>query len=134
NECRQEDHIGIRMPVEAVARSVHEILVAYETGQLPSGVYSAAHLVPYADDSGLEAKVQSLVSEEGINDLAERLRDSLPSVLKLIISKKDFRKMLRKMGSIMGLFRRDVARDLEKDSKLSDRLPRAYIDAYLNVN
>ena len=134
NECRQESHIGIRMPVEAVSQSVREVLLAYEEGSIPIGVFAAAALVPYADDSGLEAKVAALAGEEGLDHLAERLRDALPSVLKLIISEGDFRKMLTNMGSIMGLFRQDVARDLERDSKLSERLPRAYIDAYLNVN
>ena len=134
HECRQEDHIGVRLPAEAVKASVVEVLRAYEFGELPTDIFAATYLVPFADDQGLTAKFRHLSQDEGLNGLAGRLRSGLPSLLRLAISERDVRRMLRNLDTILENFRNGVRQDLERNPELRKRLPNNYIDAFQNLN
>ncbi|MCB9026951.1 MAG: hypothetical protein H6625_11570 [Bdellovibrionaceae bacterium] len=134
NECRQEDHIGIRLPVEAVKLSVIDIFKAYQDGESPNGVYEATNLVPFSGERGLAASINLRINEKGRVALAKKLRSHLPVALKLVVSEKNIRLMLSSLEDIMQSFREDIEKDINVDSTLKKRLPDKYLKAYLNIN
>ncbi len=133
NECRQESHIGIRLPIEAIKASVIEVLRAYKTGKQPKGVFAATKLVPFSDEPSFKEKFDSLIQREGLRPLAKRLRKAAPVPLRWVITKRNVAHMLNNIEPIMSSFRADVGLNLGINSELEHRLPKKYIDAYLNV-
>lgn len=123
---------GIAEPRRALAESFKDILVAYEYGDLPEGVYQAAEYVPFEADMPLIDKLSPKHQHvKNQNDVAWLLFSSAPMSEKFVFFKSDFVRMLDNLSNIFLKFRQDVAHDQNMNPELKARLPEKYLQAYL---
>lgn len=120
-------------PLTAVRESVKEVLLAWRTGVLPEGVYQATLHVPFVHDVSLVEKLTPKYQRMKQEDIISALYSALSFFPRLLFPSSDYERMLRHLPEIFEIFRQDVANDLVSRPELSERLPEAYLEAYLNV-
>lgn len=134
NFFANEQDLGLMLPRLAVAESFKELLIAAMYGELPDGIYQAAHYVPFQSDMPLVQKLSPQHQQvKKHSDVVWLLFLSAPMSDKFIFFKSDFTRMLDSLSNIFVQFRRDVARDQRQNSELRKRLPNKYLQAYLDV-
>jgi hypothetical protein len=125
---------AIEMPKMALAESFKDIVVAWEFGDLPVGVFQATQYVPFQNDMPLIEKLspeyQKVKRQE---DVTKLLFSSLSVFEKLLFNKSDFNSMMDELSNIFIKFRRDVAKEQGENSELKKRLPEKYLQAFLEV-
>lgn len=134
----EESEIHIRLPIEAVAASIKEVLQSFETGQAPDGVYEATHYAPFvsANEADLASGFQRDFSDQEIENIlasAGLLGSSKGRMATGLNDAARTRLYFQSLPTIMKNFREDVKNDIASDPKLKLRLPEAYLNGYLNV-
>ena len=120
------------MPLEAVTVSTADILKAAKFGKVNPGVYPATWYVPYPDvQEGFVEKWQRTLRDkpEYINDM----RAQVPAAIRWVVSEKNLKYAVKNLGVIMDLFHKRIQSDLDTNPELSERLPKSYIKAFLNM-
>lgn len=121
-------------PLTAVRESVKEVLIAWRTGDLPSGVYQATWHVPFVHDVSLVEKLTPKYQSMKQEDIISALYSALSFFPRLLFPRSDYEHMLKHLPEIFAIFRQDVAQDLANLPELSQRLPGEYLEAYLKVH
>lgn len=129
------NELSIALPRAAVAESLREVFIAWQTGLVPEGIFSAANYVPFSYDKSLIEKLSPGYQQVKRNrDIALLILHSLPMMDKLLFRTGDFTKMLDQLSEIFMTFRQDVKRDQNNRKDLHRRLPQKYLQAYLDVD
>ena len=130
--------IHVRIPTQAVEASVKEVLTAYESGVMPEGVFAATEFVPFV--SLEEIPLSEGFSHAFSNAETSKLLSSVgmlgSNVGRLTTGLVDSNRTLdyfKALPEIMKSFREDVKTDIQENPVLSERLPKAYLNGYLNV-
>jgi hypothetical protein len=134
NLLATDQDLAIIMPRTALVESFKDILIAWEYGDLPVGIYQASLYVPYQNDMPLVEKLspgyQKVKRQE---DVTKLLFSSLSVFEKLLFNKSDFNTMMDELSGLFIKFRRDVAKEQGENSELKKRLPEKYLQAFLEV-
>lgn len=126
--------LAIIMPRTALAESFKDILIAWEYGDLPDGVYQATQYVPFQNDMPLIEKLSPGYQKVKRNrDVTNLINSGLSMFEKILFNKSDFTTMLDELAGIFIQFRRDVQKENTEKTELRKRLPDKYIQAYLDV-
>lgn len=126
---------AILMPKTALVESFKDILIAWEYGDLPEGVFQATQYVPFHNDIPLVEKLSPEYQKvRRQRDVTNMISSGLSMFEKALFSNNDFNSMLDDLAAIFIQFRRDVAQEQTEKSELKKRLPEKYIQAYLDVN
>lgn len=85
--------LSIALPRAAVAESLREVLLAWQTGVVPAGIFSATHYVPFSYDKSLLEKLSPNYQQVRRNrDIAHLIFYSLPMMDKFLFRTGDFTK------------------------------------------
>lgn len=124
----------VLLPKRAIEESFKDILIAAEYGDLPQGVYQASLFVPFQYDTPLQEKLSPNYHQvRKQQDVVNLFFLSTPMMQRFFFSKSDFAEMIDSLSQIFNKFRIDVANDIFLNADLKQKLPRKYIDAYLNI-
>jgi len=124
---------GFTFPLTALKESFKEIMIAWQTGQEPDGTFAAAPYVPFQDDVPLVEKLSPQYQQMKQQQILDVLYNAYPFFEQLIFRQSDFQKMLDHLPNIFIKFRSDVAHDIQTRPDIQKRLPKEYLNAYLNV-
>lgn len=132
-DSNQNDPVYVQ-PLTAVRKSVKELLHAWRTGELPTGVYQATYHVPFVHDVSLVEKLSPKYQQMRKHDIIEALYSALSFFPRLLFPRSDYEHMLEHLPEIFAVFREDIANDLKESRDLRARLPAPYRKAFLNVH
>jgi hypothetical protein len=126
---------SIVVPVRAVEASLREVLEAYDNGTAVTGVYAATELVPFP--SRAERRLIELFPK----DMPEAEYDKIMKQMAFYTRIKAFsgvdktvlKNLTASLPGIMRNFRNDVQGEILRDPNLTQRLPQAYLDAYMMI-
>jgi len=122
------------LPKTALAESFKDVLIAWSSGEVPTGIYEATLYVPFQDDMPLLEKLSPGYQKvRRQKDVTKLIFSNLSIFERLIFNKSDFNGMLDNLERIFHQFRRDVAHEQEENPQLKNRLPEKYLQAYLLV-
>jgi hypothetical protein len=125
----------VERAVEAVATSVLELLLAWQRGEMPRGLYAATELVPFphADGPSLIKKFPADMDEAQL----EQLWDSIGWYAKVPwlagLERQHLRALFQALPDIMAQFRANVAAAADADADLRARVAPNYLAAYRRV-
>ncbi|WP_413289380.1 hypothetical protein [Bdellovibrio sp. HCB337] len=129
-----DSDLAIIMPKTALAESFKDILIAWEYGDLPEGVFQATQYVPFQNDMPLVEKLSPEYQRvKRQKDVTNLINSGLSMFDKVLFNRGDFNSLLDDLSSIFIQFRRDVAREHAEKADLRKRLPEKYLQSYLNV-
>lgn len=129
------DSPRVTQAVNAVAASVQELLVAWQTGQVPEQTYAATHFVPFPHPTTppLIEKFPAGLPEEQI----ERLWDSVGWYSKIPwiagLERHHIPALFAELPQLMTRFRTNVANKLKKDSTIRTRIAPEYLGAFRKI-
>ncbi len=127
---------AVRLPVEAIAASVVELVTAFKRGALPSGLFHATRLVPFPDPKapGLAEKFSPGMGARRIKAMCDRAAwyMKLPGVGPGL-EPAHVRALLEDLPELMGRLRANVASELARNPLLRTRLAPGYVSGFLNV-
>ncbi|MBO9667201.1 MAG: hypothetical protein J7501_10355 [Bdellovibrio sp.] len=128
-----QDEARIR-PERAVQTSVKEILTAYLTGEVPTGIFKATELVPFNQDIPLIEKFSPRYQGMTKKELVNAFFGDEHIYERIIHRRSDLSQMLDALPQIFVTFRKEVSQAISKNPELSRRLPARYLEAYQKVN
>lgn len=127
----------VDLPVEAVSRSVLELLVAWKRGDLPAGLYGATELVPFPhpDAPTLVSKFPGTISDGDLKALV----DSVAWYTKLpwpapALSGDHIRALFQALPGLMDQFRASVAKDAASAPDAIARMDPRYVQAFKTLD
>jgi hypothetical protein len=126
---------SIVVPVRAVEASVREVLEAFDNGTAVAGVYAATELVPFP------SRAERRLIELFPRDMPEVEYDKIMKQMAFYTRIKAFsgvdktvlKNLTASLPGIMQNFRNDVQYEILRDPNLTQRLPQAYLDAYMMI-
>lgn len=125
---------GVNIAVEAVARSIQEVLDAYE-GRLPDTTYKALELVPFPDPAFptlYEIFYEGMTPEQRKDILASiKWYFKIPGVIKIKPAK--FELFMQNLPHMMKKFRDYVTNTIKKPDTRIEKIPAAYLEAYQDI-
>jgi subtilisin family serine protease len=133
-EHKDED-LALAAPVEAVRRSVVDLLRAHLDGVRPQGVYRALELVPFPrpGSPGLADKFHGMKDAQRAALLeAVQWYVKIPYI-STGLNDTHLKEMFAALPSLMGDFRAAVAKEVAESPELAARIPPALIEAYKGV-
>lgn len=122
------------MPMMALKQSFKEIMVSWQTGQTPDGVFAATQYVPFSSDVPLVVKFSPEYQKIRHKEILRLVYAAVPFLEGLWFKKTDLERMLNSLSDIFLKFQADVTVEVQNNSELQLRLPAAYIDAYKKVD
>lgn len=130
--------IHVRIPIQAVEASVKEVLRAYASGMMPEGVFAATEFVPFVrrDEIPLSdgfGHAFSIVETSNLLNSVGLLGSKAGRITTGLVDSNRTLDYFKALPEIMKTFREDVKKDIQTNPALTERLPPAYLDGYLNV-
>lgn len=129
-----ENDVGFLMPMMAVKESFKEVLLAWQTGEVPDGIYSATKYVPFHDDVPMIIKFSPEYQKMKKREMIRLIYSAIPFLKGFWFQKSDVERMLSSLDKIFSEFQFDVAKEIHNNSELHKRLPIAYQEAYKKVD
>ncbi len=126
--------LGFIMPMSALKQSFKEVMVTWQTGQIPDGIFKAAEYVPFHNDVPLATKFSAEYQKMPKKEMLHLIYSSIPFLEGLWFHKSDVERMLEALPGIFLAFQADVAKEIQSNQSLQQRLPAAYLDAYKKVD
>lgn len=126
----------VGQPVEAVKKSVLELLAAKNEGVTPDGVYAATHHAPFphAEEKSLADKFPAAMPDTKVDALFKSVEwYSMIPWVGPGMERKHIVELFEILPDLMARFRQDVKADVAADPELVRRLPEAYISAFENI-
>jgi len=128
--------LAVRLPVQAVAASVGELLVAWKQNVLPQGEYAATAFVAVPDPTApaLVDKFPADASDKHIKELMKSVAwyTGIPWIGPGLDADK-LRTFLQALPDLMKQFRNNIAQDLLAQPDVVQRLAAGYVAAYKTV-
>lgn len=122
------------LPTQAITHSLKEVLVTWQTGVIPEGVFAATLYVPFHRGIPMSQKFSPAHQGMSKRQFYKAFYSDVPFVERLLYRKADLEDLLRALPAIFVQFRKDIRRDIETMSELSLRLPPEYLKAYSQVH
>ncbi len=132
NTCRPDTDPSIRLPTTAVELSVNEIFQTFNTGEIPSGVFSALRYAPFPTQKLPLDQIKLTGSYAKNEKIFDKLENSLPSPLKMVLPKSALSRMMWQLLEIRRQFAIQNQADLMANPHLQLRMPAEFIEAYTN--
>ncbi len=121
------------LPTQAITHSLKEVLVTWQTGHIPEGVYPATLFVPFHKGIPMTEKFSPAHQQMSKKQFFKAFYSNVPFVERLLYRKADLEDMFQALPGIFVQFRRDIRKDIETQSELKERLPPEYLKAYSQV-
>jgi hypothetical protein len=125
---------AVALASEAVAVSVDEVLTAIERGEQPVGVYRATQLVPFPALTTPSLTATFAPARLNANKAFERLAWYFRLPLVSEMSPQLISNFVQDLPAVMASLRSDIADQLIHDRDILERLPAAYVAAYMAVD
>lgn len=127
--------IAAERAVTAVAESVCELLLAWQLGEMPRGVYAATKRVPFPH-SGTPPLTEKFAADIP-DEVIERLWKSVGWYAKVPwisgLDRQHIRDLFRALPEIMRSFRANIAADLAASGEFGTRIAPGYVSAYKRI-
>ena len=127
---------SVRLPTEAVVASLREVLETYRSGIVPTGFFSATLLVPFVNpkERPLVEIFAPTTDDRELDQIIQRVAWFLKVKIVTGFDKNVLLRFYAGMPDIVAQFGKDAAAAIAINPQLSVRLPRAYLDGYINIH
>jgi hypothetical protein len=121
------------LPTQALTESMRELLITWQTGEIPEGQFKAAFYVPFHKGIPLTEKFSARGQGMTQKQFMSAFYSNIPFFERFVFKQSDLERMLQALPSIFTVFQRDIRKDIETMSELRERLPPEYLEAYSKV-
>ncbi len=124
---------GAEMPMMALKESFKEVMVAWQTGKINTGIYSASKYVPFNQDVPMVIKFSPEYQHMKKREMLRLIYSTVPLLEGFWFQKSDVEKMLQALPEIFLRFQMDVTKEIQDQPELQIHLPLNYLEAYEKV-
>jgi hypothetical protein len=121
------------MPTQALMESLRDLILTWQTGDIPEGNFKAAFYVPFYKGPAMAEKFSPEGQGMSSKQFYKAFYSNVPFYQRIIFKQSDLEKMLAALPSLFKTFQKNIRQDIDSTPELRDRLPQEYLDAYSKI-